>query len=130
MLQNNSRGRRTRTMANLFQRIFYPEYQCLIFDIVKNYDVHHRHDEWIILESARDTRCSEKSYSVRDKKFFICATCSYNESTLPRVSYRLYMEDNRPASPIPYQEIQLNSKFAEKIYNKMKNKYLDTHNVR
>lgn len=117
-------------MANLFQRMFYKEYQCLIMDIIKKYDVHHRFDEWIYPEKKQNIKRLEASYSVRDKKFFIVVTRCYDEAELPNVSYRLYMEDNRPASPIPYQATQMNTKFAEKVYYQMLNKYQDTHNVR
>lgn len=117
-------------MANIFQRIFYKEYQCLIMDTIKKHDVHHRYDEWINPEKKQSNKRSEASYSVRDKKFFIVVTRSYDESVWPNVSYRLYMEDNRPASPIPYQALQQDTKFAQKIYHKMLNKYRDTHNVR
>lgn len=117
-------------MANILQRIFYKPYQCQIIDMIAEYDVHHRYDEWVNLESQCDAKYSQQSYSIRDRKFFIVATCSYDVNATPRVSYRLYMEDNRPASHIPYQATQQNTKFAETIYRKMLSKYEATHNVR
>ena len=114
-------------MANIFQRIFYEDYQCVILDMINDYDVHHRHDEWDNMYDE-SIHCEEDSYSVRDKKIFVIATRSCKTKNTP--VFRLYMEDNRPASPIPYQAAQLNTRFAEKIYYKMKSKYQDTHNVR
>ncbi len=117
-------------MANFLQKIFYKDYQCQIIDMIKEHDVHHRFDEWVKLGQLRDTKCSEQTYSIRDKKFFIIATRTYDESALPQVSYRLYMEDHRPNTHIPSQATQHNTSFAETIYNKMQSKYIDTHHVR
>ncbi len=113
-------------MANIFQRIFYKDYQCQLFDMIKENDVHQRHDEWLNMDGARNIKHSEEMYSIRGKKFFVCATCTRDKD----VTYRLYMEDNRPASALPYQATQINTKFAEQIYRKMLNKYQDTHYVR
>lgn len=117
-------------MANIFQKIFYKDYQCQIIDMIRDYDVHYRYDEWIKLGAKGDTKCSERAYSIRDKKFFIIVTCRYDETALPKTSYRLYMEDYRPNTLIPAQATQQNTKFAEAIYNKMLDKYAETHNVR
>ena len=95
--------------------------------MINDHDVHHRHDEWDNMYDE-SIHCEEDSYSVRDKKIFVIATRSCKTKNTP--VFRLYMEDNRPASPIPYQATQQNTKFAEKIYYKMKSKYRNTHNVR
>lgn len=114
-------------MANFLQRMFYEDYQCQVMDLIDTYDVHHRYDEWDNL-CDENIHNSEESYSVRDRKVFVIATrlCETGQTPV----FRLYMEDNRPASPIPYQATQQNTKFAEKIYYKMKSKYRNTHNVR
>ena len=114
-------------MANIFQKIFYNDYQCQILDLISEYDVHHRRDEWAMLDGT-SARCCEDSYSIRDKKFFIVATRSHNSAKTPENSFRLHIEDNRPESKTT--QSQQTEKFAKRIYYKMLEKYRDTHNVR
>ena len=116
-------------MANIFQKIFYNDYQCQILDLIGEYDVHHRRDDWAMMDKTH-AHCCEESYSIRDRKFFIIATRIHNSAKQPTDSFRLRIEDNRPESEASSKKPQQNERFAKNIYYKMKNKYLDTHYVR
>ena len=114
-------------MANIFQKIFYDDYQCQILDLIRQYDVHHRYYEWIMLDRTY-AHCAEESYSIRDKNFFIVVTRTHNSNKTPANSFRLHIEDNRTKSKTT--QLQQTEKFAKRIYYKMLDKYRDTHNVR
>ena len=116
-------------MANFFQKIFYNDYQCQILDLINEYDVHHRQDDWTMLDGT-SAHCCEESYSIRDKKFFIVATRLHNSAKTPANSFRLHIEDHRPGTNATAMQLQQSEKFAKRIYYKMLEKYQDTHNVR
>lgn len=117
-------------MANLFQKIFRPEYQWRLMDMVQEYDIS---ESFRSFNTDHITPCghmvfgkgSTRKYSMHNNNTYVCATRDYDSTLNKPISVRLYVKRERTDGDKRTSEhTEENTEFAYKIYAMMRDKYI------
>ena len=116
-------------MANLFQKIFRPEYQWRLMDMVQEYDISESFrsydtDHRIPCGRMVFGKGSTRQYSMHNNNTYVCATRAYDSTLKEPISVRLYVKRERTDGDKRTSEYrEENTAFAHKIYAMMRDKY-------
>lgn len=117
-------------MANIFQKIFRPEYQWRLMDMVEKYDIK---EEFRDFNTDHITPCghrvfgrgSKRTYSIAADDTFIMATRNYDSAYANPISVSLYVRRNRNSEDKRTSEhTEKDTNFAYKMYGLMRDKYI------
>ena len=117
-------------MANIFQKIFRPEYQWRLMDMVQKYDISKSFRNF---NTSHITPCghmvfgegSTMKYSMHNNNTYVCATRDYDSTLKEPISVRLYVQRERPDGDKRTSEhTEQNTAFAYKMYALMRDKYI------
>ncbi len=126
-MQNNQKANK---MANIFQKIFRPEYQWRILDMIDKYDIK---EEVRTFNTDHITPCghpvfgegSTRQYSINAEEASIIATRNYDSTLAHPISVDLYVRrERKDGDKRERVHTETDTEFAYKAYNKMLNKYM------
>lgn len=123
-------------MANFLQKLFRPEYQWQLLDMVKSHDIEYiktQRDTWLNLPHARPISGTiySQTYIIKTQDTLVSVqeytntTNPYKIPARPAIEYTLRVERYRqPGDKRTYKHEETDTNFAYKMFKKMQNKYL------
>ena len=117
-------------MANFLQKLFRPEYQWRLLDMVEEYDVK---EEFHSFNTNHIAPCGnpvfgkgeKRIYSISTDDTFIATTRDYDSTYKEPSSIHLYVRRTRKDGDKRASEhTERNTLFAYKMYEKMRDKYI------
>lgn len=117
-------------MANFLQRIFRPEYQWRLLDMVNKYDVK---EEFNSFNTDHITPCghpvfgkgSTRKYFITADDTYVIATREYDSAFAKPISVSLYVKrERKDGDKRASEHREKDTAFAYKMYGLMRDKYI------
>ena len=117
-------------MANIIQKIFRPEYQWRLLDMVETYDIK---EDFRQFDTNHITPCghqvfgkgSTREYVITTDDTYVITRRNYDSTFAKPISVELYVHRTRQDGDKRVSEHrEKDTEFAYKMYNKMRDKYI------